>query len=195
MNIMRDMTQFVVVVLVLDETLATLAENFTQQVLLQFGIYHLIIIDDGSPFKFTFIAMNKSLNINHDTLAKRNHTYLLIEKFYRFINKVITIVGEDRGKNDIFVAAGVATGYAWNSSLIDRTNILCRVIAIGRELRFPLDIDLSTLPTLVSKNVEAVVSYLRLTYSNRYFASAILKFSSKIAELLIQKELIIVGIL
>ena len=87
----------------------------------------------------------------------------------------IRAVAEDKRTNDIFVAASVATGYAWNNSPIDGTGILCSILVIGRELRFPLDVGLSALPSIVSNNAESVVSYLRLTDSNRYFASTILK--------------------
>ena len=66
-------------------------------------------------------------------------------------------------------------GYVWNSSPIDGTNILRSIPTIGRELRFPLDIDLSALPPIVSNNTESVVSYLHLIDSNRYFVSIILK--------------------
>ena len=90
--------------------------------------------------------MCKSFNINYDILTERNHKGLRVEKFYRFINKAITIVVEDRGTSDIFVAAGVTAGYAWNSSPIDGTDILRSVPAIGRELHFPLDIETSALP-------------------------------------------------
>ena len=123
-----------------------------QHVLLKFGIYHFLIIDDDSLFKGAFIAMGKSFNINHDNLAKRNHKGLLVEKFRRFINKAITIVVEDRGTNNIFVAVDVAVGYAWSSSPIDGTYIFRSIFAIGRKLRFPRDIDLSALPTVVSNN-------------------------------------------
>ena len=145
-NVMYNMTQFVVVVPVPDKILATLAEYFMQHVLLKFGICHLLILDDCSPFKGVFTAMCKSLNIKYDVLAKRNDKGLLVEKLHRFINKAITIAGEDRGTNDIFVTAGDAAGNVWNSSPIDGTDILRSVPAIGRELRFPLDIDLSALP-------------------------------------------------
>ena len=145
-NVMYDMTQFVVVVPVPDKILATLAEYFMQHALLKFGICHLLILDDCSPFKDVFTAMCKSLNINYDVLAKRNDKGLLVEMFCRFINKAITIASEDRGTNDIFVTAGDAEGNVWNSSPIDGTNILRSVPAIGRELRFLLDIHLSALP-------------------------------------------------
>ena len=109
-----------------------------QHLLLKFGICHLLILDDCRPFKGVFIAMCKSFNIKYDVLAKRSHKDLLVEKFHRFINKAIKIAAEDRGTNNIFVAAGVAVGYAWNSSPIDGTDIIRSVPTIGRELRFPL---------------------------------------------------------
>ena len=112
--------------------------------------------------------MCKASHIKYDTL---NHKGLLVEKFHRFINKDITIAAGDRDKNDVFVIAGVAAGYAWNSSPIDGTDVLCSIPTIEQELQFPLGIDLSTLPTIVSNNAESVTSYLRLTNSNRYFLS------------------------
>ena len=63
--------------------------------------------------------MCKALNINFDILAKRNHNILLVEKYYKIINK------------DDFVATGVAVGYALNSSPIDRTDILRSVHTIS----------------------------------------------------------------
>ena len=175
MNVMCDMTQFVIVVLVHNEVASTLAEYFMQHVLLKSGICHLVILDDGSPFKGMFSAMCKMLRINYDILAKKNHKGLLVEKFHIFLIKTVTIAAEDRGTNDIFVAVGVAAGYTWTSSPIEGTDIFRSVPALGRELRFPLDVDNSTLPPLVSNNADSVVSYLRLTDSNRHFATAILK--------------------
>ena len=167
MIVMCDMTQFVVVVPVPNEVASTLAENFMQHVLLKFDICHLVISDDGSPFKGVFSAMCKALSINYDILAKRNHKILLVEKFYQFFNKAITIAAEDRRTNDVFVAADVAAGYVWNRPTIDGTDILRSVPAIGR--------DISALPALVSNNDDSVVSYLHLTDSNRPFATTILK--------------------
>lgn len=182
----------VVIVPVPDKILATLAENFIQHVLLEVGICHLLILDDGSPYKGFFIAMCMGLNINHNILAKRNHNFFLFQKNHRFINKLITSVAEDRGTNGIFEAAGVAAGYAWNSLPINGTNILRSDHNIGRELPFPLDFDSSVLPAVVSNNAEFVVSYLRLIDSIRYFASTILKSSLRIEELFMQKGLIII---
>ena len=175
MNVMCDMIQFVIIVPVLDETAATLAEHFIQRVFLKLDICHLVILDDGSPFRGVITEMCRSSHINYDVLAIRNHKILLVKKFHRFINKDKTISVEGRATNDVFVAAVVAAGYAWNISPIDGAGILRSVLTIGRELRFPLDIYLSALPPIVFNNAESVVSYLRLIDSNRYFASTILK--------------------
>ena len=112
-----------------------------QHILLKFGIFHLVILDNGSPFKGFFSTICKALNITYDILAKRNHKGLLVEKIYRFLNKDITITVEDKGTNYICVAASIAAEYAWNSSPIDGTDILRSAPTIGRELRYPLDID------------------------------------------------------
>ena len=100
---------------------------------------------------------------------------MLVEKFHRFLNKAITIAVEDRGTNDVFVAASIAAEYYWNSSPIDGTDILRSIPAIGCELQFPLDVDTSVLPSLVTNNADSFISYLRLTDTNRHIVTAILK--------------------
>ena len=51
MNTMCNMNQFVVVVPVPNESSATLASHFMQHVLLIFGIYHLVVINDITPLR------------------------------------------------------------------------------------------------------------------------------------------------
>ena len=119
------------------------------------------MIDDGTPFKAAFTAF--------ECAAKRNQKSLLVEKFHSFLNKVVTIAASDRGTLDCFVEAGISAGYAWNSAPIDGTDIIRSIPAIGRELRFPLDITLTALPTLTSNRANYVVEYLRLTDKDRIF--------------------------
>ena len=104
---MCDMTQFIVVVLVPNETAAILTEHLMKNVLLEFEIFHFVILNDGSPFTGVFSEMCKTLNVNYNILAKRNSKGLLVEKFHRFINKTIIILAEDRDTNNTFVAASV----------------------------------------------------------------------------------------
>ena len=44
---------------------------------------------------------------------------------------------------------------------------------MGQEIRFPVDIDVSTLSQLTQSNAQSAVDFLRLTDSNRRFSSAI----------------------
>ena len=69
-NAICDMSRFVVVVPLRDESSATLADNFMQQVLMKFGLSCLVFLNDGSPFKGAFIAMCKSLYLDYDVIIK-----------------------------------------------------------------------------------------------------------------------------
>ena len=174
MNTMRDMTQFVVVVPVLDEISSTLASNFMQHVLSKFGMCYLAIIVDGILFKGVFVTIYQALNLNYNVLAKRIHKGISVENFHRFLNKSVTIATEERGTNDIFVPASIASAYAWNSTPIDGTDIIRSVPAIGRALHFPLDINLNAVPKLIQNNAQATLDYLDFTNSHRHFSSSIL---------------------
>ena len=122
-----------------------------KHVLMKFGLCHLVVLDDENPFKGTFISMSDFFHLNYDFLAKRNHKGLTVKKIHRFLNKSVTIAVEERSTKDIFVPIGIAF-YACNSVPIDGTNILCVILAIGRELHFPIDINLYVLPKLTQNN-------------------------------------------
>ena len=175
MNVMCDISQFVVVVPIPDKSSATLASYFMQKILLKFGLCQLVVLDNGTPFKGFFIAMCEALYLNHDVLVKRTHIGFTVEHSYRFLNKNVTITAEERDTNDIFVPAGIVAGYIWNSAPIDGTGILRSILAIGRGLYFTLDISLNNLPKLTQNNGQAALDYLKLTDSSRHFSTSILK--------------------
>ena len=56
MNAMCDILQFVVVVHITNESSAILAENCIQHMLMKFGQYHLVIMDDGTSLKFSIVS-------------------------------------------------------------------------------------------------------------------------------------------
>ena len=173
-NTMCDMSQFVVVVPVINESFATLADNRFQHVIMKFGVCHLVVIDDGTPFKCVFVAMCKALDLSYDIFSKRNHKRLTVEHFHHFFNKAVTIAMEDKKSNDVFVPAGIAVGCAWNSAPIEGNNIVRSTAVIGHEFRFSIDINLSALPQLTQNNAQSTIDYLRLTDYNRRFSSSIL---------------------
>ena len=175
LNVICDLTQFVVVVPVTGSTSALMAKYFMQDVLLKFGLCLLVVIDDGTPFKSAFTAACIVLKIPFEYVAKRNHKSLLIEKMHRFLNKVVTIAASDRSTLYCFVEAGIAAGYAWNSVPIDSTDIIRSIPAISCELRFPLDLRMASLPKLTEFQANSVIEYLRLTDKYRIFAMKVLK--------------------
>ena len=79
---------------------------------MKFGLWHLVILDDGVPFKGAFIDMYQALNLNNNILAKKNHKELIVECVHPFLNKNIPIADEERGTNDIFVPTNIAVDYA-----------------------------------------------------------------------------------
>ena len=102
LNVMCDLTQFVVVVPVPGCTFAIIAKHFVQDVLFKFGLCYLVVIDDGTPFKAAFTAACDLLKIPFECAAKRNHKSLMVEKIHRFRNKVVTIAASDRGYFGLF---------------------------------------------------------------------------------------------
>ena len=91
------------------------------------------------------------------------------------MNKIVTIAAEERGTNNIFVPIGIATGYTWNSTPIDRTQIIRSIPSIGRGLCIPIDINLNALPEMIRNNGKAVLDCLKFTTSSLHLSSAILK--------------------
>ena len=84
MNTIYAMSQFVVVIHVLDENSTTLVSYCMHYTLMKFGICHLIMLNYGISFKEWFIAMYQDLNLNCDIFAKRDYKGITVEHIYRF---------------------------------------------------------------------------------------------------------------
>ena len=87
----------------------------------------------------------------------------------------MTIVAKELGTTNIFVPASIEARYTWNNEPIDSTDILRSILEIGRELKFPLDINLHAMPKLVQNNANTALDYLKFTDSSCNFSSFILK--------------------
>ena len=68
--------------------------------------------------------MCAALNLTLASLAKRNHPAVRVERFNRFLNKVVSIATSDQGSTTVFEEAAFVASYAWNSAPIDGTDIL-----------------------------------------------------------------------
>ena len=83
-----------------------------QEVLLKFGIYHVVVMDDGTQFKGSFVLACDALHLKYECVTKRNHKAVLVDKFYRFLNKAVIIAVEDRKILGCFTEVGIVAGYA-----------------------------------------------------------------------------------
>ena len=143
MNAMCDMTQFVVSIAIKFIIVSHLARLFMEGVILKFSLCALIVVDTDNKFKGTFVSMADALKIRVHVAAARNHKTVGVERFHNFLNHVCKIFGEERETSDFFVDCGIILVYVWNASPIDGTEIIRIIPAIGRELKFPMDIHIS----------------------------------------------------
>ena len=140
LNCMCDLTQFIVSCLLTDTKADALSRIFMEQVVLNFGMVAIVVVDADSRFRSTFEAMCKTLKLTFWPLSRGNHKGNSVERYHRFLNKTQTICGQDRGTHEVFHQNVKTSQYAWNSAPIDDTYIPRCVAAVGREFRFPLDI-------------------------------------------------------
>ena len=146
-NCISDLTQFAVIVPVPGMTTFITTKYFMQKVLLIFRIFHLVIMDNGTPSKGVFTVVCDYLQLKYGCVSKRNHKTVLVEKIHRFLNKTVTIAIGDRNIHILgsFIDASIVVWYFWNIVPIDGTNIICSIPAIKRELKFPMYIPLKAL--------------------------------------------------
>ena len=172
---MCDLTQFVVSIPVSNITAANLAQVYMEQVVLTFGISAVIVVDDGSTFKGTFRAMCEALKLTFWILSKNNHQGLIVERYHRFLNKTQTIIGNDRGNHITYLQNAKTSQYAWNSAPIDGTDIPRSLAAVGREFKFPLDVELCPSPPLNDRGNSALMNYLRTVSNDSEFTISVLQ--------------------
>lgn len=171
LNCMCDITSFVVSVAITYTNAAELAQAFMENVLLKFGLCLAVVVDNGSIFMGVFTQTMKSLNIHLHRVSKRNYNAVGVERYYRFLNHNVIIVADARETPRCFVEAGLIAAFAWNVMLVDGTDILHSVPAIGCLLNFPIDIAIEQLPLpIISDAAKATVSYMRHISKDARFA-------------------------
>jgi len=155
----------------------TLASAFMKHVLLRVGFCLLVAPDAGSAFRLHFESMCDSLKLAHKPGLRHNHKSVSVERLFRYLNKALTIAAEQRlGDTKVSVEAVHVATYAWNASVIDGTNIVRSVPAVGRPFRFPIDCDLSAVPTFHADDtrVADLYEFIRLGHTQSRFATKIL---------------------
>jgi hypothetical protein len=172
---MCDLSTFVVSSITNDTKAETLARVFIEQVVLTFGTCAVIVVDADSSFRGTFEAMCSILKIRFWALARNNHKGLSVEHYHRFLNKIVTISSEEHGSVQIIHQVYKLAQYAWNSATIHGTDITRSLVALGRDLLFPLDTELRPLPKLNDRNNTELFEYLRKMSNDSKFATEVVK--------------------
>ena len=111
-----------------------------------FGFSKMIVVDaDGlfsGMFKNTF--QEKFIIPVHE-VARGNHKAITNEKFHRYLNKVHKKNSVYRGSLHQYPQSVLFALYAWNAGPVYGTDIDRSLVAIGRELPFPIDLSPSRL--------------------------------------------------
>jgi hypothetical protein len=173
---MCDLTQFVVSVPTLDIHAHELARLLFQEILLKVGMCGLIVVDAGSTFCGVFSDACALLGIRLHTASRGNHKAVSVERFFRYLNKAVTIASSDRGTHQVWVEAAMIATYAWNCSPIDGTDVVRSVPAMGREFRFPFDLatdPAATNPLPLSDPSASVLRYITQTSAHVDFAQKV----------------------
>ena len=160
-NCMCNLTQFIVVCILTETNTSALSKIFMVEVVLNFDMVAVVVVDADSRLLSTFEAMCKILKFTFWPLARGNHKRNSVECCYLFLNKIQIICGQDRGSHEVFHQNTKICQYTWNSAPIDDTDIPRCVAAIGREFRFSLDIELLEQPNHNKENNSALFHYLR----------------------------------
>jgi hypothetical protein len=174
MTCMCDLSQFVVPCITNDISAVNLADLYTSEVMLKYGMSAVIVVDDGSTFKGIFRDMCDILQITLWTLSRGNHKGCSAERFHRFMNKTQAIAGQSVGTHAVFSRNAKLSAYAWNSAPIDGTDIIRSFVAVGHEFKFPLDTQFCNAPALNEDN-KILFEYLRSMGQESQFATQTLQ--------------------
>ena len=175
LNSMCDLTQFVVSSITENPTAESLAQIFMEDVVLTFGMVAVVVVDADSKFLREFEQMCIALKMVFWPLARGNHKAMRVECYHRFLNKTQTIVGQDRGTHETFIQNAKTSQYAWNSAPIDDTDISRSMAAVGRDFKFPMDVELSAMPTINDNKNSALYKYLRDVSNDSKFATSVVQ--------------------
>jgi hypothetical protein len=104
------------------------------------GFPKLILVDEGSEFKGELTSFCATLGIHYHVVSPEAHNGILCERFHKYLNKVLRLMGADLETHERWVMNILFAVYAWNASPIDGTDIIRSFAAKARTFRFPLEV-------------------------------------------------------
>ena len=176
---MCDLTQFVISSVAVRISAPTVVELSTVDIVLTFGTCPVFVVDNSISFKGAFIDICKVFKIHYWCLSRVNHKGNSMERYIRFLNKTKEITGNDRGTHSIFARNTKVLQNDRNIATINETDISRIMAAVGRDFRFPLNVDLLSTLTLNDIDNEKLFLYLRDVSIYLTFALSIIKISKR----------------
>ena len=89
-----------------------LARLLFQAILLKVGVCGLIVVNAGSTFCGVFASACELLGIRLHAASRGNHKAVSVERFFRYLNKAVTIASSDSGTHQVLVEAAMIATYA-----------------------------------------------------------------------------------
>jgi hypothetical protein len=136
-----------------------------QQIFVPNGLPITILIDPDSVFKGVMIDMCNHLGIKYHVVAAEQHDGILCERFHRYLNKVMRLLGADRSSFQKWRMDVSFAQYAWNAAPVDGTDIIRSFAAKARTFRFPLEIKQDEeIETIIPTEGEASIQHVETMF-------------------------------
>ena len=133
-----------------DVSVVALSITLFEDILLNFVLSCLIVIDDSYNFKGIIGELYVSLKLPVQLLTKYNAKDLYMEHCRRVLDTTVTVASEYRDRQrPNFVAVVVATIFVWDNVPINRTDIIRSIVGIGRPLMFSIDVEMNKIPSSI----------------------------------------------
>jgi hypothetical protein len=109
------------------------------KIMLQYGIYHTVVLDKDSKFLGVCRESLDLLHIDCHILSGGNHNPMLVEQVNCYLNKGLKIMTNECNSIRVAFKAILLLIYAWNSCPVPGTDISRSLVTVGREFQFPIN--------------------------------------------------------
>jgi len=159
---------------------ATSFASAIMKIILRYGFCHTVVLDKDSKFLGVCQEALDLLHINCHILSGDNHNPMIVERLNCYLNAGLRIMTNERDSVRIALEAILLLIYTWNSYPVPGTDISWSLVAVGRELAFPIDFS-------AGKNVELISSPSSVANYSRELATR-LDTCRDVAMLLVKEQ-------
>jgi hypothetical protein len=113
------------------------------KIILRYGFCHTCVLNKDSKFFGVCREALDLLQINCHLLSGGNHNPMLVERLNRYLNEGLQIMTNERDSTWVALEAIILLMYACNSCPVPGTDISQSMVAVSKELSFPIDFSTS----------------------------------------------------